>query len=58
MINLEIPNKFRPLMEQARLVADNVFRPISRKYDTQEHAYPKELDILAALLDGLNEGGA
>lgn len=58
MINLEIPAKFRPLMEQARLVADNVFRPISRKYDSLEHAYPKELDILAALLDGLNEGGA
>jgi acyl-CoA dehydrogenase len=58
MINLEIPKKLLPLVEQARAVADNVFRPISRKYDTLEHAYPKELDLLASILDGLNEGGA
>lgn len=58
MINLEIPKKLRPLVEQAQLVAQNVFRPISRKYDTAEHAYPKELDMLAALLDGINDGGA
>lgn len=58
MINLEIPKKLLPLLEQARSVADNVFRPISRKYDAHEHAYPKELDLLASLLDGLNEGGA
>jgi acyl-CoA dehydrogenase len=57
MIDLEIPRKLAPLLQQARLVANNVFRPISRKYDTKEHAYPKELDLLAALLDGLNDGG-
>jgi len=57
MIDLEIPKKLTALLQQARLVADNVFRPISRKYDTLEHAYPKELDYLAALLDGVNEGG-
>src|SRR5207248_6368231 len=37
------------------------FRPISRKYDRAEHTYPAELDMFAALLDGLNssgEGGA
>jgi acyl-CoA dehydrogenase len=58
VIHLEIPKKLRPLAEQARLVASAVFRPISRKYDTAEHAYPKELDLLAALLDGINDGGA
>lgn len=58
MIDLEIPKKLLPLVEQARTVADNVFRPISRKYDTLEHTYPKELDLLAAILDGMNEGGA
>ncbi len=58
MIDLEIPAKLLPLLEQARTVADNVFRPVSRKYDSHEHAYPKELDLLASLLDGLNEGGA
>jgi len=56
MINLETPKKFRPLVDQAHQVATEVFRPISRKYDIAEHAYPKELDMLAALIDGMNEG--
>jgi len=56
-INLEIPRKFRPLVGQTRQVAENVFRPVSRKYDREEHAYPKELDMLAALIKGLDEGG-
>ena len=56
MLNLEVPKKFRPLVNQARQVAQNVFRPISRKYDRNEHAYPVELDILAAIMDGMNDG--
>ncbi|HEY5941382.1 MAG TPA: acyl-CoA dehydrogenase family protein, partial [Solirubrobacterales bacterium] len=56
MINLEIPKKFKPLATQANQVATEVFRPISRKYDEAEHAYPKELDMLASLIDGMNEG--
>jgi acyl-CoA dehydrogenase len=56
MINLEIPKKFRPLVSQANQVATEVFRPISRKYDEAEHEYPKELDMLASLIDGMNEG--
>jgi acyl-CoA dehydrogenase len=56
MINLEIPKKFRPLVSQANQVATEVFRPISRKYDVAEHEYPKELDMLASLIDGMNEG--
>src|SRR5215218_3375574 len=56
MINLEIPKKFKPLANQANQVATEVFRPISRKYDEAEHAYPKELDMLASLIDGMNEG--
>ena len=58
MINLEVPKKFTPLLTQARQVADEVFRPISRKYDREEHTRPKELDMLAAAIDGINEGGA
>ncbi|MFC4004118.1 acyl-CoA dehydrogenase family protein [Prauserella oleivorans] len=61
MINLEIPKKAKTLVNQAHQAAAEVFRPISRKYDRAEHAYPTELDMLAALLDGLNtsgEGGA
>ena len=56
MINLEIPKKFKPLATQANQVAKEVFRPISRKYDVAEHEYPKELDMLASLIDGMNEG--
>src|SRR6201994_3077687 len=56
MINLEIPKKYKPLVTQANQVATEVFRPISRKYDEAEHAYPKELDMLASLIDGMNEG--
>jgi acyl-CoA dehydrogenase len=56
MINLEVPKKYRPLVSQANQVATEVFRPISRKYDEAEHAYPKELDMLASLIDGMNEG--
>jgi acyl-CoA dehydrogenase len=56
MIDLEIPKTFRPLVSQANQVATEVFRPISRKYDVAEHEYPKELDMLASLIDGMNEG--
>jgi acyl-CoA dehydrogenase len=58
VIYLETPKKLRGFIEQAHGIAVNVFRPISRKYDTLEHAYPKELDILAAIIDGVNSGGA
>ena len=57
MINLEIPKKFGGLVDSAHQVADNVFRTNSRKYDLAEHEYPKELDMLAALIAGMNEGG-
>lgn len=57
-INLDDPKKFRPLRSQAHQVAMNMLRPISRKYDRAEHEYPKELDMLAAMIDGLSESGA
>ena len=57
MINLEVPRKFSGLVMQAHQVATEIFRPNSRKYDRAEHTYPKELDILAALLDGMSAGG-
>jgi acyl-CoA dehydrogenase len=58
MINLEAPKKFRPLVGQAHQVARNLLRPNSRKYDLLEHEYPKELDMLAAMVDGLSQSGA
>lgn len=56
-MNLQNPKKFKILLDQAHEVALNVLRPISRKYDKTEHAYPKELNMLASLLDGMNDGG-
>lgn len=56
MINLENPKKFQGLVDMTRQVSTEMFRPISRKYDRAEHTYPKELDTLRALLEGMNEG--
>jgi acyl-CoA dehydrogenase len=53
-ISLEVPKKFGLIVNQAHQVAMEVFRPISRKYDQAEHEYPKELDMLASLIDGMN----
>jgi hypothetical protein len=58
MINLEVPKKFSTLVTQANYAATEVYRANSRKYDLAEHTYPKELDMLAALLDGMAESGA
>ena len=58
MINLEIPRKHATLIDRAHQLAMNMLRPISRKYDRAEHTYPKELDMLAALIDGVSETGA
>ena len=58
MINLENPKKFEQLVDQAHMVATEVFRANSRKYDLAEHEYPKELDMLAAVIQGANPAGA
>ncbi|MDQ2837427.1 MAG: acyl-CoA dehydrogenase family protein [Actinomycetota bacterium] len=58
MINLEVPAKFRTLINQSHQVAVEVLRANSRKYDLAEHEYPTELDMLAALVDGLNASGS
>lgn len=57
MINLEIPTKLASLVELAHQAASQVFRPISRKYDQAEHSYPHELDMFAAVVDGLQASG-
>lgn len=55
-MNFDLPKKIKPLVNNAHQVALSVFRPISRKYDRAEHEYPKELDMLASVLDGMNDG--
>jgi len=57
MINLEVPKKFGTLVNLAHQAAAEVFRPISRKYDTAEHTYPHELDMFTAMVDGMNASG-
>jgi acyl-CoA dehydrogenase len=57
VINLELPRKLAPAIRQARAVATEVFRPVSRAYDTAEHVRPKELDMLAAVIDGMEDAG-
>ena len=57
MISLDTPKKFRAFIKQAHDVADNFLRANSRKYDLAEHSYPKELDLLASLVDGMGDSG-
>ncbi len=53
-INLEMPRKLQAVIEMAHQGAAQMLRPISRKYDLQEHAYPVELDTLASLFEGIS----
>jgi acyl-CoA dehydrogenase len=52
-INLEMPRKLQAVIDMAHDGAAEMLRPISRKYDLAEHAYPVELDTLADLFEGL-----
>jgi acyl-CoA dehydrogenase len=52
-INLEMPKKLQAVSEMGHQAAAEMLRPISRKYDLKEHAYPVELDTLASLFEGL-----
>ncbi|MGV0809851.1 acyl-CoA dehydrogenase family protein [Mycolicibacterium setense] len=53
-INLEMPRKLRAVIEKGHQGAAEMLRPISRKYDLAEHAYPVELDTLATLFEGIS----
>ena len=54
-INLEMPKKLQAVIEKGHQGAAEMLRPISRKYDLKEHAYPVELDTLATLFEGISE---
>ncbi|MBN7459281.1 acyl-CoA dehydrogenase, partial [Mycobacteroides abscessus subsp. abscessus] len=43
-INLELPKKLQAIVEKGHQGAAELVRPISRKYDLAEHAYPVELE--------------
>jgi acyl-CoA dehydrogenase len=57
-INLEMPRKLQNVIDKAHESAAEMLRPISRKYDLNEHAYPVELDTLADLFEGISEANA
>lgn len=54
-INLEMPKKLQAVIHKAHQGAAEMLRPISRKYDLSEHAYPVELETLATLFEGISE---
>ncbi len=54
-INLELPRKMHAIIDKAHQGAAEMMRPIARKYDLKEHAYPVELDTLADLYTGASE---
>jgi acyl-CoA dehydrogenase len=54
-INLEMPKKLQAVSEKGHQAAAEILRPISRKYDLKEHAYPVELDTLTALFEGISD---
>lgn len=54
-INLELPRKLQAVLEMGHKGAVEIFRPISRKYDLSEHAYPVELDTVASLFEGISD---
>ena len=52
MINLELSPGHREISNNLRLVAEHMMRPYSRKYDREEHSYPKEMEEVAKVLAG------
>ena len=57
MLNFTMPKKLRAVATMARELGESLFRPISRKYDRAEHSYPVELDMLRAMIAGMDDGG-
>jgi acyl-CoA dehydrogenase len=52
---LELPRKLHAVIDKAHQGGAEMMRPIARKYDLKEHAYPVELDTLAELFAGAAE---
>ncbi|MEP0200583.1 MAG: acyl-CoA dehydrogenase family protein [Halioglobus sp.] len=56
MINLEISKSHGEIRNGLMQVSEHMIRPISRKYDREEHAYPKEMEEVAKLLKSARSG--
>jgi acyl-CoA dehydrogenase len=60
MINLELPTALSNVETTMRNIGLSLFRPISRKYDKQEHDTPVELEVMrrGASSDPRNKSGS
>ena len=52
MINLELNAKHTETFNNLMQVAEHMMRPYSRKYDKEEHTYPKEMDEVSFSIAG------
>lgn len=52
---LELSKRTKYAHRMAKSMAREMLRPISRKYDKAEHQYPKELDIVGSMINGMND---
>ena len=52
MINLELSKKHEETFGQVMMLAEHMMRPYSRKYDKEEHTYPKEMEEVSKLIGG------
>ena len=50
MIDFELPLPLKMIRDGAHGIARDVFRPISRKYDEQEHTTAEEIQFLGAMM--------
>jgi acyl-CoA dehydrogenase len=50
MINLELNDKYQETANNLKMMAEHMMRPYSRKYDKEEHTYPKEMEEVAKLI--------
>ncbi|WP_421841436.1 acyl-CoA dehydrogenase family protein [Mycobacterium sp.] len=57
-INLELPRKLQAVSTKTHQGVAELVRPISRKYDLKEHAYPVELDTLISLFQGVADANS
>lgn len=50
MIDFELPPELKVVRDATHSIARDVFRPISRKYDEQEHAVAEEIQFLGQMM--------
>ena len=56
MINLELSKEHQERFDNVMMLAEHMMRPYSRKYDKEEHSYPKEMEEVAKLIKGARSG--